>query len=674
MDNDIIRIYKELTSKTNTVSFIDRQLLFLEKPLEKIRNSKIKLYHGTCYDIKSKVLSPIGINVGATRYSTPRWSTFFWDDRELSEKWALCWTLASVGYKVAYIGQDKKVLICDDGADKLKDTIIGKKLSAFIYECDVSACDIEIGSSPSIKEYTVSKPVEISKKHKVFLNKSLFDKYFKITDESTFNKEMDSMEYKKYDGVRKSKLLNLILNDYRDDYRAFIDGAIRNGHIHKGGDISKFRKVINRGLDNDVFNKKKINDSYQISESVNNMRGDSMNAKKNPNLLYIEECIGNIQDGGDKKKNLDTIRRFINRMYSSNANCLNITICDNEGMLFGMNVVPVMSAINRIYSDMAEGKVSSIKGMDYNIEIDSKLLFDKSLNMNPGEITSVLLHEIGHMVMDTSFLKDVNMLFIENLSKQDININKNRNLEIVLSLYIFNFIEKTRITNRVKNFEVEISADDFSIKQGYGKELYMALDKFASYYNTTIKKVKSKSQIEKEYEEDAMVYADLVKNFNNRQAFLLKTLKKEEKFIYSKIFLAKIKENMKLIDENIMNVTRGNNRTKILSLKNETKLSESMVTKMFGLTPKVTQKTVDELSIESQMMETNDDKLILVGKIHKKIADVDEALTKVDTKKEVGNLKSYRNQLVKLLQFVINKKIQDKTYGVFVKYPVGYEG
>lgn len=400
-----------------------------------------------------------------------------------------------------------------------------------------------------------------------------------------------------------------------------------------------------------------------------------MNTKKNPNLLYIEECIGNIQDGGDKKKNLDTIERFINRMFNSNANCLNITICENDGMLFGMNVVPVLSAINRIYSEMAEGKTASLKGIDYNIEIDSKLLFDKSLNMNPGEITAVLLHEIGHMVMDTSFLKDVNMLFIENLSKQDVLVsNKNRNLEIVLSLYIFNFIEKTRITNRVKNFEVEISADDFAIKQGYGKELYMALDKFASYYNTTIKKVKSKSQIEKEYEEDAMVYADLVKNFNNRQEFLLKTLKKEERFICSKLFLSKIKDNIKLIDDNIKELTKGRTRKLKASLNNDVKLSEGVLTKMLGLTPRVTQKTVDELSIEAQMMETNDDKLILVGKIHKKIADVDEALTKVDSKRETGNLKNYRNQLVKLLQSVINKKIQEKTYGVFVKYPVGYEG
>lgn len=75
------------------------------------------------------------------------------------------------------------------------------------------------------------------------------------------------------------------------------------------------------------------------------------------------------------------------------------------------------------------------------------------------------------------------------------------------------------------------------------------------------------------------------------------------------------------------------------------------------------------------MIDTVDDKMSVVYKIHKRISQLDDsAIAYKDDRHKMGAINNYRTQLLDLLKKVKDIKIKPKEYGVFVQYPEGYEG
>lgn len=234
---------------------IDRFLLVLDKPIDKILNRDVKLYHGSSVDIKDKQLTPQGINVGAVKYSDPRWSTFFWDNKESAIKWgsfrAACEEIPNCS--VLFLGDPKDNRIVISSKEGLtKEEFIKKikdiKPTFYVYEASIPASKISIGSHPSIKEYTVSENVDIEKKIKYVLDEKIFNHYFKFMEREDYLKLAPTVTVKniKYD---RGPLLNFILDAERDANRR----VIRRLGAEVGSDLSKYRDVLNSAIKNDIY-------------------------------------------------------------------------------------------------------------------------------------------------------------------------------------------------------------------------------------------------------------------------------------------------------------------------------------------------------------------------------------------------------------------------------------
>lgn len=250
---------------------IDKTLLLFEKPLDKLLNRDIMLYHGSNYDIKEKMLSPIVLNVGATIYSDPRWSTFFWDNRESAINWALFRTMGTkeFGFKAFFGDQYNSMqLTSRDGSYIDMNTIIKvlkkHKPYIFVYSAKVPANKIEIGSTKMIREYTVSEPVEIYKKEKILVTPQLIEKHFKIVQREEFDKVIQFFtdNYKLYKGARKSKILNMLLDDDRDNYKKTVKrkiskANIKSGNLNAGDDLTQLKKEIKHAIKHDTLGLKK---------------------------------------------------------------------------------------------------------------------------------------------------------------------------------------------------------------------------------------------------------------------------------------------------------------------------------------------------------------------------------------------------------------------------------
>lgn len=246
---------------------IDKLLVWFEKPIDKLLNKKIKLYHGSSVDIKEKVINPISINVGATRFSNPRWSTYFWDNEEMAIQWAITWEVRdAVNTECLYRNHDGKTLLVNNSNlsdEKFIDKILSKRPIFYIYETIVPINKLEMGSTAAMPEYTVSEDIKITNKTKVVVTKKMINDYFEIISKEEGKEKIDYNDMD-YMSRYRNKFLDVILSNYRDPYRALVKRDIKKGKINVGDDISSYRNRINKAMDDDLFNLKPKKESYYI--------------------------------------------------------------------------------------------------------------------------------------------------------------------------------------------------------------------------------------------------------------------------------------------------------------------------------------------------------------------------------------------------------------------------
>lgn len=285
----------------------DKALVWLDKPMDKLTNKKINVYHASTVDIKNNKIDPISINVGATRFSTPRWSTYCWDNIDDAEHWGVTWAINEIDRSCLYRGHVGKTLIARQKGESDEDVInrlLKEKPYYFIYICEIPISKLEVGSAPSIKEYTVSESLIINKKQKIKITKDMIKKHFDIMDLDEV--EFISRNFKLDDfGYHRGKCLNKILINVRDKQRQLIKRDIKAGKVNIGDDISMYKKAINGGVYKDLKLAKEsynhyitlnINNNlkrglYGFRDDISSISFDDKHIKRvNHQMQPIEEC------------------------------------------------------------------------------------------------------------------------------------------------------------------------------------------------------------------------------------------------------------------------------------------------------------------------------------------------------------------------------------------------
>lgn len=395
--------------------------------------------------------------------------------------------------------------------------------------------------------------------------------------------------------------------------------------------------------------------------------------RKDPNLHYLEEIVASLQLKENTKKSLEDMKRIINRVCAPNE-CVEIMVNEHSRNFFIMNVYP--AKIYDIAEDLVKVKETDkdlFKKYKFIIEIDSKLLYDKSYNFTPNEIVAILAHELGHVQNIDLNYKQIKDIYMSALSKEllndkskevfDMYSNRNANIEIA-KLFILDQLEKISVSNLLlkTSTETEKVADTFVHHCGYTEELLETIKKIKKYYSKAIF-TKSDSVT------DAINYIKIVMISNSRQSYIMRLLK-DEKNINDKIYVNKILDG---VIKNLDKSKYGNQRRITTHLDDI--LQENFL-KDFLFNPiKISQKDIDELLIEFEMVETYNQKMALMYKIHRRLLQVEDSkMSCANDNQKLNIIKSYQKQLTELLGKLMKKKIVDKQYGVFVKYPKGYEG
>ena len=175
------------------------------------------------------------------------------------------------------------------------------------------------------------------------------------------------------------------------------------------------------------------------------------------------------------KSTLDNIKRDLNKIFKD-SECKEVLFTKNtDKMFFGMSTYAILnnSDTRKIITDDQPIRIKC-----YFIEIDSKIL---EIGLTSRELSAILLHEVGHLVNDSSPVLEVR----KSLDKYMAEIGDEIKLSSLESNQIdfFKFALQDslrRITSITSRNDQEILADEFVFMCGYGPELQSAFKKIKS--------------------------------------------------------------------------------------------------------------------------------------------------------------------------------------------------
>lgn len=411
---------------------------------------------------------------------------------------------------------------------------------------------------------------------------------------------------------------------------------------------------------------------------------------KKESLLIIEESFRNIQHEKNIGKNLKLIESSIKREFGVSVK---VSIIDNKRQFFGMCVYPSPDEINKLtrmlleanatMADVERLHVECISKGEHVVEIDSRLLYDHNINASAGEITAILLHEIGHILTSNNvvcrFERAKEYIFI----KFD---NRTRKLVKVLPMMstLFNIVTLQIFSNHFNvNLMKEKHADELALKMGYGPELVDVLGKLiANGHGERVRRSCKDEDKDIELTIDWLIVN--IKELEYRKDRLKKSLKTIKMTTPSPYLAERIGDLtdhvFKKDKEKLVEKVEVINEAFILSkMHGEKSKAPSGALDSSGKVKKLLPKDLAIYRAEIERVNTVDDKIFLLERLYDllDIAEYAKLTIHTDPRRVMQSEQTidlYIEQIHQLIKEVNSRQIGRTKYGLFIKYPADYEG
>ena len=198
----------------------------------------------------------------------------------------------------------------------------------------------------------------------------------------------------------------------------------------------------------------------------------------NYDFTLLERTLYNL-DADHSYSKLNTIKTELSRMFNNLPKCNGVLFTENtDKFFFGMkcyiNITSTM--VDRI---MGDNTIDDNFIKDYFIEIDSKL-YDPMLDLSSGEMMAILLHEIGHIAINSRSIDEVRKAVDIYYTKSGTSYNPNcdyRYKELLAYALKDSVMKVGSIFNKIG--DEEIMADSFVASCGYGPHLETAMRKIS---------------------------------------------------------------------------------------------------------------------------------------------------------------------------------------------------
>lgn len=422
---------------------------------------------------------------------------------------------------------------------------------------------------------------------------------------------------------------------------------------------------------------------------------------------YLVNDIGEVINSSDTDKmnvSLERISRILKRLFCIDAD---ISIIDQEAApFFGVSVYPDFTGIQKIVEEIMTNQSSDVidtwsSTTKWVIELDSKLMFNKTNSFSREEIAILLFYRIEQTLFNYRLPEQITEIIRVSLTSLDYRNNAIVRSKVCRFLYMIPFMiacgyvnypqypgEESMIT-KGNTVAMDIYSSAWRrILTNYGmmnlldrdeKELYGTIQYVLNWIYESVNDMKYSTRT---LRHNLQKYIAAVGS--NYVGFILKKIFVKFTTVSNKIAVlesntvstTKTKKSEilyeKLIDEHWSNVYRYISEAK--------EITEDFIDKN-GMVRKVDDREIDIIRIRIDNIESTDDKIYLIERIYKFASIVDYSLELLSdptmnhrVRMSKSSLLRQKSDLDNLRKLVVSIKIPEKRYGVFIKYPIGYKG
>ena len=366
----------------------------------------------------------------------------------------------------------------------------------------------------------------------------------------------------------------------------------------------------------------------------------------------LERIMFNLKSDQSPNR-LRQLKEGLNRFFKDSVCKEVIYTVNRDKVFFGASCIPFVSDEDIV--DIVTGDEKK-RINTYYLEIDSKLL---ELGLTARELVAVILHEVGHLVADSTpteeFRKALNVYLSKN--NEHLVISDSIHYKQIL---IYAYKDSVRkLTSLFFREDDEIIADQFSVACGYGEDLESAYRKIMSKTSTLNRNVSNKLLV---LQWTLRMYKDL----KIRRIGALHTINKMRNITGSS-----------LEKRELNNVSRAINQidddTLIQEATNIFKKTSESYRKFKYKGIRRLEDDLYEYSLRAKTVDEEDEALMLIRELSLKISMIDDYMM---TEKLSESERERWSNLMRKYQMVreeLSKKdsvAKGKFYGLFIQSPI----
>ena len=386
-------------------------------------------------------------------------------------------------------------------------------------------------------------------------------------------------------------------------------------------------------------------------------------------LASIEKAFQNMIDNPDQesiiRKSCSTIESVL-RLACDKRFVVSVIESPPTDELYGMSVRPSQAYTDQLVSMMLDDEkwhivVFSWKDIkDWVIDIDKRMI-KKEVGMNATELTTILLHEIGHIVLNTSFGAKLENTFRRQLAQAGFevtNMARQSFFSKIMQLPLINLMSTSRYKDDAQLKE-EIKADKFAaVNPRYREALISAIGKMME-----VQPVSTSTS-----DDEVKLALSTINNYKKRQAKLVNV---------RRLFKVPKSKNM-FTRESVFDISESCDDTYIENKANEIyNDAMAMYFEFFSFKekklPVIDNSYITYIENKIKEIKDEDDKAMLIEYTKSKITMIDWYISLLEhpefSKKYIitqsaKELNTVKNALNNILKTIINFKIDKDPYNL----------
>lgn len=386
-------------------------------------------------------------------------------------------------------------------------------------------------------------------------------------------------------------------------------------------------------------------------------------------LASIEKAFQNMIDNPDQesiiRKSCSTIESVL-RLACDKRFVVSVIESPPTDELYGMSVRPSQAYTDQLVSMMLDDEkwhivVFSWKDIkDWVIDIDKRMI-KKEVGMNATELTTILLHEIGHIVLNTSFGAKLGNTFRRQLAQAGFevtNMARQSFFSKIMQLPLINLMSTSRYKDDAQLKE-EIKADKFAaVNPRYREALISAIGKMME-----VQPVSTSTS-----DDEVKLALSTINNYKKRQAKLVNV---------RRLFKVPKSKNM-FTRESVFDISESCDDTYIENKANEIyNDAMAMYFEFFSFKekklPAIDNSYITYIENKIKEIKDEDDKAMLIEYTKSKITMIDwyisllehpEFSKKYTITQSAKELNTVKNALNNILKTIINFKIDKDPYNL----------